>query len=31
MNFLQSVEDRPDFADGFFIDDYKYTGSGDLR
>ena len=25
-----TVEDRPDFADGFFIQDYKYTGSGDL-
>ena len=25
-----SVEDRPDFANGFFVDDYKYTGSGDL-
>ena len=25
-----SVEDRPSFQPGFFIGDYKYTGSGDL-
>ena len=25
-----SVEDRPSFKPGFFIGDYKYTGSGDL-
>ena len=24
------VEDRPNFEDGFFIEDYRYTGSGDL-
>ena len=24
------VEDRPDFEDGFFTEDYRYTGSGDL-
>ena len=25
-----SIEDRPDFEDGFFIEDYVYTGNGDL-
>ena len=25
-----SIVDRPDFEDGFFIEDYRYTGSGDL-
>ena len=25
-----SVEDRPDFKNGFFIEDYKYNASGDL-
>ena len=25
-----SIEDRPDFENGFFIEDYRYTGSGDL-
>ena len=24
------IEDRPDFEDGFFTEDYRYTGSGDL-
>ena len=24
------IVDRPDFEDGFFIEDYRYTGNGDL-
>ena len=31
MNYnTNAVEDRPNFTVGFFVDDYRYTGIGDL-